>query len=42
MPNDGSNNTYTIPMNNDEKEKQKKLEEERKQKEQEDTLGQKK
>ncbi|WP_427909818.1 BspA family leucine-rich repeat surface protein [Mycoplasmopsis bovis] len=36
MPNDGSNNTYTIPMNNDEKEKQKKLEEERKQKEQED------
>ncbi len=36
MPNDGSNNTYTIPMNNDEKEKQKKLEEERKQKEQKD------
>ncbi|MBT1323142.1 hypothetical protein FCL69_03505, partial [Mycoplasma bovis] len=36
MPNDGSNNTYTIPMNNDEKEKQKKLEEERKHKEQED------
>ncbi len=36
MPNDGSNNTYKIPMNNDKEEKQKKLEEERKQKEQED------
>ncbi|TKA58799.1 hypothetical protein MBOVa_6060 [Mycoplasmopsis bovis 8790] len=44
MPNDDPNNTYTVPMNIDEEEKQrrieeekqKKLEEERKQKEQED------
>ncbi|UUM25430.1 BspA family leucine-rich repeat surface protein [Mycoplasmopsis agalactiae] len=44
MPNDDSNNTYTVPMNNYdeekqrkiEEEKQKKLEEEKKQKEQED------
>lgn len=43
MPNDEPNNTYTIPMNSDEEEKQRrieaekrKLEEEKKQKEQED------